>query len=90
MSLLDDTKRWFEATLTMLSVKPDTTKAIQYLLNRWPSPIYYCNDGCAESNLLLNMRGAGVALGRRNYLFVRSTTEPSAPLRSTRSSEQRA
>ncbi|EPZ85350.1 transposase IS66 family protein [Burkholderia cepacia] len=32
--LLDDMKRWFDATLTTLSAKSDTTKAIQYALNR--------------------------------------------------------
>nr|WP_244108834.1 transposase [Burkholderia anthina] len=31
--LLDDMKRWFDATLTTLSSKSDTTKAIQYALN---------------------------------------------------------
>jgi hypothetical protein len=35
--LLDDMKRWFDATLATLSAKSDTTKAIQYALNRWPS-----------------------------------------------------
>ncbi len=68
--LLDDMKRWFEATLTTLSAKSDTTKAIQYALNRWPAIIYYCSDGRAEiDNLIAERALRGVALGRRNYLF---------------------
>ena len=45
--LLDDMKRWFETTLLTLSAKSDTTKAIQYWLNRWPGLVYYCSDGQA-------------------------------------------
>ncbi|EKS9889996.1 transposase, partial [Burkholderia pyrrocinia] len=68
--LLDDMKRWFEATLATLSAKSDTTKAIQYALNRWPALIYYCSDGRAEiDNLIAERALRGVALGRRNYLF---------------------
>lgn len=68
--LLDDMKRWFEATLATLSAKSDTTKAIQYALNRWQALIYYCSDGRAEiDNLIAERALRGVALGRRNYLF---------------------
>jgi hypothetical protein len=34
--LLDNMKRWFEATILTLSAKSDTTKAIRYSLNRSP------------------------------------------------------
>ncbi|MDR6504028.1 hypothetical protein J2785_007222 [Burkholderia ambifaria] len=51
--LLDDMKRWFEATLTTLSVKSDTTKVIQYALNRWPALVYCCRDGRAEIDKLI-------------------------------------
>ncbi|HKU01032.1 MAG TPA: IS66 family transposase [Paraburkholderia sp.] len=68
--LLGDMKRWFEATLATLSAKSDTTKAIQYALNRWPALIYYCDDGRVEiDNLIAERALRGVALGRRNYLF---------------------
>ncbi|KAG8148408.1 IS66 family transposase, partial [Burkholderia catarinensis] len=68
--LLDDMKRWLDATLATLSAKSDTTKAIQYALNRWSSLIYYCSDGRAEiDNLIAERALRGVALGRRNYLF---------------------
>jgi transposase len=69
--LLDDMKRWFDATLTTLSAKSDTTKAIRYALNRWPALVYYCSDGRAEiDNLIAERALRGVALGRRNYLFM--------------------
>lgn len=68
--LLDDMKRWFEVTLTTLSAKSDTTKAIRYALNRWPALVYYCGDGRAEIDHLIAERALrGVALGRRNYMF---------------------
>jgi transposase len=68
--LLDDMKRWFEATLLTLSAKSDTTKAIQYSLNRWPALVYYCSDGQAEiDNLIAERALRGVAIGRRNFLF---------------------
>ena len=38
--LLDDMKRRFAATLLIFSTKSDTTKAIQYSLNRLPALPY--------------------------------------------------
>ncbi len=71
VALLDDMKRWFEATPATLSAKSDTTKAIRYALNRRPALVYYCSDGRAEIDDLIAERALrGVALGRRNYLFV--------------------
>lgn len=70
MPLLDAMKRWFEATLTTLSAKSDTTKAIRYALNRGPALIYYCRDGRVEiDNLIAERALRGVAIGKRNYLF---------------------
>lgn len=68
--LLDSLKQWFEATLLMLSGKSDTSKAIQYALNRWAALVYYCSDGRVEiDNLPAERALRGVAIGRRNYLF---------------------
>ena len=68
--LLEDMKRWFESLLPTLSTKSDTTRAIQYALNRWSALVYYCGDGQAEiDNLIAERALRGVALGRRNYLF---------------------
>jgi transposase len=73
LPLLDDLKRWFEATLVTLSAKSDTTKAIQYALNRWPALVRYCDDGRAEiDNLIAERALRGVALGRRNFMFAGS------------------
>ena len=70
LPLLDELKRWFEATLTTLSAKSETTAAINYALNRWASLVYYCSDGCAEiDNLIAERALRGVAIGRRNFLF---------------------
>ncbi|VVE85972.1 transposase [Pandoraea sputorum] len=53
-----------------LSAKSDTTRAIQYSLNRWPALAYYCGDGQVEIESLIAERALrGVAIGRRNYLF---------------------
>lgn len=71
--LLDDMKRWFEATLATLSAKSDTSKAIRYAINRWPALVYYCSDGRVEiDNRIAERALRGVAIGRRNYLFVRA------------------
>lgn len=51
-----------------MSAKSDTTKAIQYSLNRWPALIYYCSDGRAEiDNLIAERALRGVAIGRLNF-----------------------
>ncbi|MFM0072246.1 transposase [Paraburkholderia sediminicola] len=68
--LLDDLRRWFDATRARLPAKSDTTKAIQYALNCWPALDYCCTDGrAAIDNLIAERALRGVALGRRNYLF---------------------
>lgn len=71
--LLDSLKQWLENTLQTLSGKSDTSKAIQYALNRWPALVYYCSDGQVEiDNTPVERALRGVALGRRNYLFAGS------------------
>ena len=71
LPLLDDMKRWFEATILTLSAKSDATKAIQYSLDRWPALVYFCDEGLAEiDNLIAERALRGVAIGRRNFLFV--------------------
>jgi hypothetical protein len=69
--LLDDMKRWFEATLATLSAKSDTSKAIRCAMNRCPALVYYYSDGRVEiDNLIAERALRGVAIGRRSYLFV--------------------
>lgn len=67
---LEALRQWYESVLPTLSAKSDTTRAIQYSLNRWPALAYYCEDGQAEiDNLIAERALRGVAIGRRNYLF---------------------
>jgi transposase len=70
--LLDSLRQWFEATLSKLSRKSDTTAAIRYALTRWEALTRYIEDGNIEiDNSAAERSLRGVALGR-NYLFAGS------------------
>jgi transposase len=61
------------AKLATLSKKSTLTGAINYWLNHWAALTFYCEHGRAEiSNVLAENALRGVALGRKNYLFVGS------------------
>jgi Transposase IS66 family/IS66 C-terminal element len=65
--------RWFEATLSKLSRKSETTAAIRYALPRWDALTRYMEDGHIEIyNNAAERSLRGVALGRKNYLFAGS------------------
>jgi transposase len=71
--LLDSLRQWFEATLSKLSRKSDTTAAIQYALSRWSALVRYCDDGHLEiDNNAAERALRAVAVGRKNYLFAGS------------------
>ena len=71
--LLDSLRQWFEATLSKLSRKSDTTVAIGYALSRWDALTRYIEDGHIEiDNNAAERSLRGVALGRENYLFAGS------------------
>jgi transposase len=71
--LLDALRAWFEATLSKLSRKSDTTAAIRYALSRWDALLRYIEDGHIEmDNNAAERSLRGVALGRKNYLFAGS------------------
>jgi transposase len=71
--LLDSLRQWFEATLSKLSRKSETTAAIRYALSRWDALTRYINDGHIEiDNNAAERSLRGVALGRKNYLFAGS------------------
>ena len=71
--LLDSLRQWFEATLTKLSRKSDTTAAIRYALSRWDALTRFVDDGHIEmDNNAAERSLRGVALGRKNYLFAGS------------------
>lgn len=69
--LLDALQAWLRTTMETLSRKSDTTAAILYALNRWQALVRYCDDGTIEiDNSAAERALRGVALGRKNYLFV--------------------
>jgi transposase len=71
--LLDSLRQWFEATLSKLSRKSETTAAIRYALSRWDALTRYIKDGHIEiDNNAAERSLRGVALGRKNYLFAGS------------------
>jgi transposase len=73
--LLDFLPQWFEATLSKLSRKSETTVAIRYALSRWEALTRYIEDGHIEiDNNAAERSLRGVALGRKNYLFAGSDT----------------
>src|SRR3546814_17882597 len=57
-----------------LSADSALAKACRYPLNRWAAMVRYCENGLLEisTNLVENAL-RGVALGRRNWMFVGST-----------------
>ena len=60
-------RQWFEATLSKLSRKSETTVAIRYALSRWDALLRYTDDGHIEiDNNAAERSLRGVALGR-NY-----------------------
>src|SRR3982751_2198172 len=71
--VLDVMHPWFEASLSQLSRKSDTAKAIQYALGRWAALTRYCEDGHLEiDNNAAERALRAIALGRKNYLFAGS------------------
>jgi transposase len=65
---------WLEAQMRGLSSDSTLAKACRYPLNRWAAMVRYCDDGLLEiSNNLVENALRGVALGRRNWMFVGST-----------------
>ena len=71
--LLDSLRQWFEAALSKLSRKSETTMAIRYALSRWDALARYIEDGHIEiDNNAAERSLRGVALGRKNYLFAGS------------------
>jgi transposase len=71
--VLDALHAWFQQTLTTLSQKSATAKAIRYALSRWEALGRFCNDGRIEiDNNAAERALRCVALGRKNFLFAGS------------------
>lgn len=66
-------RSWLETTEQGLSSDSALARACRYPLNRWAAMVRYCDDGQLEvSNNLVENALRGVALGRRNWMFVGS------------------
>jgi transposase len=64
---------WLETQQRGLSSDSVLARACRYPLNRWAAMTRYCDDGLLEiSNNLVENALRGVALGRRNWMFVGS------------------
>ena len=71
--LLDQLRRWLDATLPKLSRRSDLAVAVRYALARWPALTRYADDGRLElDNNAAERALRGIALGRKNWLFAGS------------------
>jgi transposase len=67
--LMDDFEFWLRSTLSMVSQKGDTAKAINYSLNQWQALTLFIDDGAVEiDNNAAERALRAVALGRKNFL----------------------
>lgn len=72
-SLVVDLEAWLRSQRGRLSPKSDTTKAINYMLHRWPSFARFLDDGrICLSNNAAERAIRGIAVGRRNWTFAGS------------------
>ena len=71
--IFDDLIAWLEHTKPMLSGKSELAKAIRYALSRKDALARFLDDGRVEiDNSAAERALRGVALGRKNYLFIGS------------------
>lgn len=71
--ILDEFYAWLTSTIAQISRKSALGGAIHYALARWAALSRHCDDGCVEiDNNAAERALRGVALGRKNYLFVGS------------------
>jgi transposase len=70
---LEALRVWLELQQKGLSSDSTLARACRYPLNRWSAMVRYCDDGRLEiRNNLVENALRGVALGRRNWMFVGS------------------
>jgi transposase len=71
--LIDRLHDWFYQQRAKLSKNSDTTKAINYIVNRWDAFTRFVDDGrVCMSNNAAERELRAVALGRRNWTFAGS------------------
>jgi len=66
LPLLHAMKLWLEETLTKLSKKSDTARAVRYALGRWEALLRLCDDGRLEIDNAAERSLRAVVLGRKN------------------------
>ena len=76
--LLDSMRQWFEATLSKLSRKSETTVAIRYALSRWDALTRYIEDGHIEidNNAAYTASGIGGGMPRSGLCRVGAGNSP--------------
>ena len=73
--LLEDLHEWMLTQRRRLSGKSTLGKAMQYALNRWDALARYLEDGRSSiDNNLAERQLRGIALTRKNFLFLGSDT----------------
>ena len=71
--LLESMREWLETSLSKLSRKSDTSAAIPLRTGTLECLVRYCDDGRIElDNSAAERALRGIAIGRRNYLFLGS------------------
>ena len=71
--LLEALRNWLQELLPRVSVKSEIAQAIRYSLVRWKALTRYVDDGRLEmDNNAAERTLRGVALGRKNFLFMGS------------------
>ena len=71
--IVDEMHEWLMAQLATTSRRSTSAEAIQYALNQWSALGRYLDDGELEiDNLIAERALRGVAIGRKNYLFLGS------------------
>jgi transposase len=72
-SLIIELRTWLREQRARLSKNSDTTKAINYSLNRWDAFTRFLDDGrLCTSNNAAERELRAVALGRKNWTFAGS------------------
>ena len=71
--MVDALRAWLMEQSSTLSLKSVTMGAITYVMNQWQALTRYLDDGRIEiDNNAAERALRGVALGRKNYLFLGS------------------
>ena len=73
MPLVADLEQWLREQRPKLSRSNDLTKAMDYMLKRWPAFTRFLDDGrICLSNSAAERALRGIALGRKSWLFAGS------------------